>query len=80
MAVHFGSCWVVCFGFFFSIAAFKEQFERLVDNRDSIQNLSNNPYIALDYTLAFMANFVVSSNLLHTIFFKRVNVKDGSYF
>ena len=53
---------------FFSIVAFKDQFKRLDDNRDAIQNLSNNPYIVLDYTLAFMANFVVSSNPLHTIF------------
>ena len=56
------------FWFFFSIAAFNDQFKRLDDNRDAIQNLSNNPYIALDYTLAFMANFVVSSNLLLTLF------------
>ena len=71
MAVHFGSCWVESFGFFFSIAAFKDQFKRLVDNRDAIQNLSNNPYIALDYTLAFMANFVVSSkSVTHTVFSK----------
>ena len=56
------------FWLFSSIDLFKNQFQKLEDNRDAIQNLSKNPYIALDYTLAFMANFVVSSNLLLTLF------------